>query len=521
MPMPRVRRIAQNVLSNWLALAITTVVGFFLAPYVVHHLGNLAYGVWVIIGSLVSYMGMLDLGLRGAVTRFVSKGVAQQSDEESSRAVSGALWIRLWMCLAIVAAGLIFSFGFNHVFIIPGDLQQAARIAVLVTAVTVAINLWCGVFGGVLVALHRYDLTSGVSILQTCVRAAGLIFLLRSGHGIVSLAVWDLVTSITANTATVIFCFRIYPRLKVVFSRPDPATFRKLWNYSLYAFLVNVAGQVAYYTDNLVVGAFQSAAAVTLYAIGGILINYLRQIVGSMTTTFTPLASTYEAEGSHQNLRRLLIHGTRATLLVSLPIEAALFFRGHTFIRLWMGDQYAGPSGTVMQILLLSVLFSSANTTSAGIVYGMERHKRIAFWAIGEAAANLILSIVLVRRIGIYGVAWGTAIPSVIVELLLWPRFITQLVEIPVRTYLWQTWFRTALTAVPFALACAAAERYWPARNLVVFFLQIAALLPLVPLAVALIFRAEVREQMRRWFERRNGPSQFINEHESSTTTVG
>ena len=52
--MPRARRIAQNVLSNWMALAITTVVGFFLSPFVVHHLGNLTYGVWVIIMSLVS-----------------------------------------------------------------------------------------------------------------------------------------------------------------------------------------------------------------------------------------------------------------------------------------------------------------------------------------------------------------------------------------------------------------------------------------------------------------------------------
>ena len=72
--MPRARRIAQNVLSNWLALAITTVVGFFLSPLVVHYLGNLTYGVWVIVMSLVAYMNLLDLGLRGAVTRFVSKG---------------------------------------------------------------------------------------------------------------------------------------------------------------------------------------------------------------------------------------------------------------------------------------------------------------------------------------------------------------------------------------------------------------------------------------------------------------
>jgi O-antigen/teichoic acid export membrane protein len=518
--MPRARQIAQNVISNWLALAITTLVGFFISPFVVHHLGNLRYGVWVIIMSLVSYMTLLDLGLRGAVTRFVSKGSARSNHDESSQAVSGALWIRLWISLAIIFAGVVVAAGFNHVFKIPLELQNTARIAVLITAVTVSVNLWCGVFGGVLVALHRYDLTSTVSVGQTCARAAGIIWLLRTGHGILSLAIWDLCISVAANSALTFLCFKIYPQLKVVFGRPDSTTLKRLWNYSFYAFLINVAVQVTYYTDNVVVGAFLSPAAVTLYAIGGILIGYVRQIVSSMTTTFTPLASTFEAEGSHHNLRRLLIHGTRAALLVSLPIEAALFFRGHTFIRLWMGAQYAEPSGTVMQILLLSVVFSSANVTSGGIVYGMEKHKRIALWAMAEGASNFILSVILVRRIGIYGVAWGSAIPSVIIELLLWPTYICRLVQVPLRTYLWQAWVRTAAAILPFGLACALAERYWPARSLAMFFFEILVLLPLVPLAFGVVFRDEAMTQVRAWMKRQK-LADGMSEYEAVPTSVG
>jgi O-antigen/teichoic acid export membrane protein len=519
--MPRARRIAKNVLSNWFALGVTTVVGFFISPFVVHHLGNLAYGVWVIIASLVSYMGLLDLGLRGAVTRYVSKGATQQNHDESSQTVSGALWIRLWISLGIVGVGIVCSILFPRIFVIPPELHRPTQIAVLLTAFTVAMNLWCGVFGGVLVALHRYDMTSGVSIVQTCVRAAGIVVLLRSGHGILALAIWDLCTWSISNTVLVWLCFRVYPQLKIAFGRPDRVTLHKLWNYSFYAFLIAVAIQVTYYTDNMVVGAFLSPASVTLYAIGGILINYARQMVSSMTTTFTPLASTFEAEGSDSNLRRLLIHGTRAALIVSLPIEVALFFRGHTFIRLWMGAQYAQVSGTVMQILLLSLVFSSATTTAGGIVYGMGQHKRIAFWGIGEAAANLILSVILVRRIGVYGVAWGTTIPSVIIEIVLWPVFISRLVKISVRTFLWETWLRPAVAIVPFTLACIAAERYWPARNLFWFFLQITVLLPLVPLGVLLVFRKEAVTQAQAWMKRRKAASSVHHDYETSTTTVG
>lgn len=518
--MLRIRQIASNVLSNWFALGVTSVVGFFLAPFVVHHLGNITYGVWVLITSLVSYMGLLDLGMRGAVTRFVSKGAAQQNDQEASEAVSGALWIRLGLSAAIVFIAVLLAGGFKHVFTVPLDLQTPARITILITALTVALNLCGGVFGGVLVALHRYDLTSAVSITQTCARAGGFVWLLVSGHGILALAIWDLGTWVAANVITIVLAFRTYPRLKVTLSRPDRQTLKKLWTYSFYVFVINLAVQVTYYSDNLVVGAFLTPTAVTLYAVGGILITYARQIVSAMTTTFMPLASTFEAEGSDGRLYGLLIYGTRASLIVSLPIEFALFFRGHTFIRLWMGEQYADPSGTVLQILVLSMMFSSAVTTAGGIVYGMEKHKRVALWAIGEAVANLALSIILVRHIGINGVAWGTAIPSVLVEILLWPRYICKLLDIPVRTYLWQAWGRASLAIVPFGLCCVLAEQYWPARNLMYFFLQILALLPLVPFALALVFRKELIVHGQDWINRWKASRRPNHEYQSSPTVV-
>jgi hypothetical protein len=91
----------------------------------------------------------------------------------------------------------------------------------------------------------------------------------------------------------------------------------------------------------------------------------------------------------------------------------------------------------------------------------------------------------------------------------------------PIRTYLWQTWFRTGLGVIPFALACALSERLWPAHSLITFFLQIAALLPLLPLAFALIFRNEVVTQWQEWLRRRRLSTTPSHEYETSTTTIG
>ena len=497
---PRIRRIAGNIFSNWVALCLGMIVAFFLMPFVVHHLGNVAYGVWVLVVSLNSYMGLLDLGLRGAVTRFVSKGATQSNHEEASDAASGALWIRLWLSFAILLTSLGFAAVFTRVFPVPPDLQWDARWAILATAAGLAVTLCGGVFGGVLSALHRFDLLSTVSIFQVLLRAGGIVWLLLHHHGILSLALWDFTATLVANCLLVLFCLRTYPELRIRLATPTRATLRKLWSYSFYVFVINVALQLVYYTDNLVVGAFVGAVGVTFYAIGGSLIGYARQVVGSMTTTFTPLASTFEAQGNDKNLRRLLIHGTRAALVVSLPIELALFLRGETFISLWMGPEYGRASGTVLRVLLISLIVSTGSAAACGIVYGMEKHRRVALWGILEGIANLGLSILLVRRIGITGVAWGTTIPSVFVELLLWPPFICRLVMIPVGQYLWQTWGRTGLAVLPFTLGCYLSERFWPAHSLAYFFAQIFAVLPLVAGGLVLVFWREIGPALKRRF---------------------
>src|SRR5207244_336799 len=166
---------------------------------------------------------------------------------------------------------------------------------------------------------------------------------------------------------------------------------------------------------------FVSAGAVTFFTIAGGLIEYARQVVAAMGGILFSLASSLEAQGQHAELRRLLIQGTRATLLVGLPIQVALFFGGHTFIGLWVGSEYANISGRILQILLVAQAFAIANYTSFNIVCGLGKHKPVALMGLAEATANLVLSIVLVRQIGLEGVAWGTVIPSMAIHLLFWP----------------------------------------------------------------------------------------------------
>jgi Na+-driven multidrug efflux pump len=76
----------------------------------------------------------------------------------------------------------------------------------------------------------------------------------------------------------------------------------------------------------------------------------------------------------------------------------------------------------------------------------------LALIAVGEAAVNLCLSILLVRRMGVIGVAWGTAIPHIISTGIVLPYFTLRTVDMNVGYYFRKTYLMPIVCAIPVAL---------------------------------------------------------------------
>jgi len=397
----------------------------------------------------------------------------------------------------VIVASFTLAVFASKIFRIPSNMRTAAEWSIFLSGFNLSFGLIVGVFAGVLTALQRFTLTNGIAIAQTLIGTVGTVWILGAGYGIISLATMQLAVAFTLGVATIIICRRVYPNLRLGIRFLDRSMLPELWRYSFYLFVITASSQLIYYTDNLVVGAFLSAEAVTLYAIGGRFIDYLGQLGASFAQTFMPVASNLAANDQHHQLRRLLIQGTRAVLFVSLPIGGALFFRSSTFIGLWMGPQYAQPSGHILRILLLSSLALAGNRVGGNIVFGLGKHKPFAIWQACEGVANLTLSIYLVRKIGIDGVAWGTVLPSLVSQLVLWPLYLSKLLDVSVWGYFRECWIRPALASTPFCLACFWADRYWGVTSMVHFFIQIAVFLPLIPLGMILFFWREVNWQVK------------------------
>ena len=430
--------------------------------------------------SLTGYLGLLDLGVRGAVTRYVAKLHAQAAHASASKVISTALVIFLTAGAIAIILSISIALPALRYLKIPTAFQFATRVVIVLTGVNVAVSLTSGVFGGIIAALQRQELSNTIEVLNTLLRMIATIAVLYHGKGLISLAIIQLSFAILTGVAYFVVAVRLYPQFRIDFSECDKEHLKLICSFSVYLFVLQLSSFLIFYTDSVVIGVFLPVSAVTFFAIAGNLTSYSRGLLSGISTAVTPMASVLEANGHAEELNRFLLKGTRYATMVFLPIGISFLIRGRSFIGLWMGHAYAALSGEVLSILTVALLFSAGNFVAGSMTLGIGRHKGTVPIVLAEGLCNLVLSVALIRHYGILGVALGTAIPNLAVNIIFWPLYIRHVYRIAPLRYAFSTWIRPGFAALPFALCTYGVQEWWPASNMASFFLQISCTLPVI-----------------------------------------
>ena len=444
--------IAKNILFNLGGYFILTGVAFFLSPFVVHKLGNSGFGLWTLVGSLAGYFNLMDIGIRNSIGRFVARYVALDDNEGVNKSINSAFFFLSIVGLIGIIITIFLAFHVNNFFQIPIEYQAVSKLLILIVGTTICVGLPLSCFESILFAFERYDLINLVNISTTLLRSFLIIIFLNFGFGILSLAFITLGVGLLDYLIRAKIAFRLFPAAKFNFKLGDKKFLKELFFYGGYVSILAISTKIIFYTDSLVIGKFLTIGAITFFAIASRLIRYGGEFITAIVRVFCPIAIKLDAKNDFNKLGRLLIKGTKLTLLFSLPICLLLMILGGQFIGLWMGKGYMSASWPILIVLTLPQLFAMTQRISSIIIMGMAKHKFLAYLSMIEAIANLILSIILVRKIGLIGVAWGTAIPSLINYIIFVPSYVCKLLGIPLGTYLKKVFIRPLLSAFPLVV---------------------------------------------------------------------
>jgi O-antigen/teichoic acid export membrane protein len=493
--------VIKSASANWAAFIYVAVISFFLSPFVLRSLGTTGYGVWSLLSAVVGYLGLLDFGVRGAVTRYIAQYHAVSDAKSASQIASAGISLYgILGVLGIAAAGVVGYFA-PEFFQIPGDLARDAGLVIFIGGLTVAATMVGAVYGGVVAGLQRFDVISGIEIVVTTLRTVVVVLALMDGAGLVALAWIHFGGSVLSGLAARYYARRVYPELRLEFRTPLMPRIRQILTFSIYLSAIHVLGAIIYYTGTLVIAAALPIAAVTLYAIAGNLCDYGSKFASAISRTMTPRVSAMASRGG-SDVANEVLGACRVGTLITAPMAATFILRGESFINLWMGPEFGAPAGAVLEVLAMVVWLVGARAVAGSAIIGANQHRLLIPFLAGEAVVNLGLGLVLVHTLGVVGVAIGALVPSLIVSLVFIPWCLKKAVGVPTREFYWRAWFLPTLACAPFIFVQTLIERYFGAHDLVTFMAQVLLTLPLV-LIVALAV-CTTREE-KAWLLRRVG----------------
>jgi O-antigen/teichoic acid export membrane protein len=456
-------RALKNVASSWGGLAVNISVGFFLSPFILHHLGDDAFGLWILIFSLTGYYGIFDFGIRSSLIHYVSRFQATGDKEQLARLVNTSLFS--YSCLGLILLGptALGSFYVDRFFHIPLGFLTDARILFLVVGSSLALGFPLGISGGILEGLQRFYLMDWTNVVATLIRAALIVLALRRGFGLLVVGVITVSLPLLVSVIRALFAHRLLD-IPYGWRYVDRKAFKQVANYGSVTFMIIVAARLRFKTDAVIIGTFLSAAAITHFSIGARLVDYAGEVVSSLAQIFTPMSSHFHAIGDYARLRQIFVSGNRACALVMFPMTVVLVVMGRSVIEAWVGPRYVS-SYIVLLILLIPATIYQAQTTSNRILFGMSLHKSLAIVVLIEGAANVVLSIALVRPLGVVGDAIGTAIPLLCTALFFLPRHMCRQLGIPVWRFVWEAYFYPTLLCIPMILALILMQRSFYAHR--------------------------------------------------------
>lgn len=460
--MPGTESSSSNLIAGTIskyALQITNIAtGFFLLPFTVHHLGHSEYGLWMLVASLTYYFQLLDMGYGNGVVRHIVDADRRGRVEEVNEIVSTFVWIYGALGAAALAiVGVMITWVIPRFPNLAPDQVRTAQVLLAILGARVAIGFPMTVFGAVTNARQAFVPNNIITIGTVLVSAAVTYVVLESGHGLLTLVALTTAVNMLGYIGYAWTAYRAFPGLRVragLFSR---AHWRDVTAFSFYLFIIQIATQVSFNIDNIVVGAFMGTAAVAVYTVALRLSEYQRRLCDQFSGMLFPIVMGFGSDGNTAALRQTLVEGSRVGFVLVAGATVCLVGFGAPLIQHWMGPGFEGSVAPVMILAIASVLVVSEAAVS-NVLIAVGRHRFVAWTWLGEAGVNLVLSIFLVRRFGLLGVALGTLLPLIVGHVFLLTPSACRAVGLPVRKWAAAT-LQPAIVATILAIVATTALR--------------------------------------------------------------
>lgn len=418
----RDRQAAKTAGANLIALSAHYLIRLAVIPLSLALLGRERYGLFLAVGSLVAWGGLLDLGFAPGLVNVVAWASGREDRKAIQRYISTALTAYSVLALVLSGAavglsrwpGLAPLLGATD----PG-LAADARLLVLVCGLLFAATTLMRVIPTACTALQEGYYGAWPQIVGNLLSLCLLAGLYWSGR--TSLLGYALVMGLPPLVAQIglgVFYFsRRHPDLRPRFGYADAASLRALWGVGWPLALHQAANVAVLYAANVLIANRLGPAAVPEYSVPYALYAVLISVTWYIVSPFVPAYAEAAARGDFAWIRRRARQMLAFTAALLSLGGGALLILGPVAIPLWTGRRVQ-PALSLLIALACFALARGCSNTNSVLLTGLGAVRFLGSTYLAVGALYIAGGWWLAPRLGVMGVPIAGAVAHFIHVLL-------------------------------------------------------------------------------------------------------
>lgn len=401
-----------GALLSYVALAVNAVTTFIYTPLILSFLTSSEYGVYQLIGSIIAYLGVMDMGLSTTLSRFYVEAKVKEDPAHVENLLAMSAVIYAVLTVLSVLVGIFFDIFLPTLFgqSFTADELELAHQMMLLVLLNCVVVLPGNYFLAVITANERFVFARTLRIARYLIQFVGVIAVLELGKGAIGVLAVQVALNFLADLAY-IFYYRKRLKVRAKLHHWDKRLLLHIFSFSGYILLNMVFDQIFWKTGQVVLGAVVSAAAVGVYGIATQLITsgYM-EISTGVTSVFLPKLTAMSAETDDMlEINNLFNRIGHIQAILVWGICAGFVAIGQEFIYVWAGPEY-GDAFWATLILMIGLNVALVQNLGISVLQAKDRQGFRAIVYIVIALLDLLVSIPVSAEFGVVGCAVTAAV---------------------------------------------------------------------------------------------------------------
>lgn len=382
----------------------------------------------------MGYYGLLELGITSALTRYIARYTAKKEHEKLNNIASSVFYLFLIIAFVIVVVSFGFSYQLAEFFNVSMSDRKAFIVLICLVGTTTGISFPGNFFGAVNNAREHFLQTNVVNVFRNIFRVIFVVVLIKIGFGVVGIGISVLLSTVFGSLANYIVYRKFASDIKISISSFSVKVLKGMFVYGIFTTIITLANLLRTEIDNVVIAKFVGFNSVAVYGVSAILIRYISHLVISANSVLTPRFAMLDGVSQTDELKTLFKGSIFISSFISMFILAISLLYGDVFIGFWVGDEF-WFSSFLFKFIVIAWIVDLAQNPGVGLMYATNKHRYYALAVFIEGLLNLTISLLLVSKFGLLGVAIGTFLPMVVIRVFLQPYLISRILNIKLLEY--------------------------------------------------------------------------------------